>query len=696
MVEDYISELVELCRGLASLLNINVENINEKYIKIIVSAVEAEFEVHDEIVNDFEFLKLDEKEIIENGKRVSQNGLENEINRSLEKLKMTRIVDGGLPSGMLRSYFNGYDKVDKVIKMIDHGPVVHQRADWKPNGIAGMQATLCLPTNFVVQNHALAKLQKKGHLLILPLDSVKIQEVEKLHFSSHTRAPKYDVNGVRLPEDRICTNGSFGRAGESRNSGLDRNKSEVDYPPEELVDVTDLCERACLLKEKYPNEEIHGTLVDYSKAYNLANQSKETAKSCASTTKAIIGGVEMNLILIYMVAIFGFADAGNWFAVLARAVTFLHNLIFHSFRYVDDNILIDIASRIQASETNLVKHINHLLGVKAVNEEKRIQYKQDLMAIGWKFNFRKDIWKVMPKPKSFRKILHSLFVIIRIGCNQVSNKALEKVAGVMNWYMKSIPAGQGFIRSLYSCIDWSRHRSKVNLSADAQYDLLWLRAIAILSQIDPEILCADIDMVRRNKIAKYLIWGDASTSVGGGSYLCDAKKPSDVLLEVSRVRWTQHELQIFDAMKVSINVLEYFQEAYSVLLWGNRLSGSVVHVYCDNTAAVSWIHNSRGNVHAVGLMPLLRLLTIYCFIKKITLISSHIPGVDNILADNLSRELIDLSQEGTIISKTGDWWRNLSRQELCRKLLEVAITKPYLLHSKSLLGPLQVLLSNRG
>jgi hypothetical protein len=203
-------------------------------------------------------------------------------------------------------------------------------------------------------------------------------------------------------------------------------------------------------------------------------------------------------------------------------------------------------------------------------------------------------------------------------------------------------------------------------------------------------------MVRRNKIAKYSIWGDASTSVGGGSYLCDARKPSDVLLEVSRVRWTLHELQIFNAMNVSINVMEYFQEAYSVLLWGNRLSGSVVHVYCDNTAAVSWIHNSRGNVHAVGLMPLLRLLTIYCFIKKITLVSSHIPGVENILADKLSRELFDIVQEGKATLEIGHWWKNLSRQELCRRLLEVAIVKPNLLHSNLLLGPLRVLLSDRG
>ena len=393
------NELVNLCKNLGELLNLNVENITENYIENIVSAVEAEFEVHDEVSSevhdevssDFEFLKLDEKEIVENGKLVVKNGLESQITSSLEKLKITRMKDGGLSSSMLRSYFNGYEKIEDVVKMIDNGPLVHQRVDWRPNGAAGLNATLQVPQNFVVQNHALAKLQKKGHLLILPADSVNQEEIEKLNFSSHTRAPKYDVNGVRVPEDRICMNGSFSRAGESRNSGLDRKKSEIDYPAEELIDVTDLCERACLVKEKYPNEEIHGTLVDYSKAYNLANQSVDTAKLCSSSTKAIIGGVEMNLILIYLVAIFGCADAGNWFAVLARAVTYLHNLIFHSFRYVDDNIIIDIASRIQSSELNLVKHINRLLGKNAVNEEKRIQYKQDWMAIGWKFNFLSEI-----------------------------------------------------------------------------------------------------------------------------------------------------------------------------------------------------------------------------------------------------------------------------------------------------------------
>ena len=124
------------------MLNLNVESVTGKYIENIVSAVEAEFEVHDEIASDFDFLELDEQEVIENGKLVVQNGLDAQIISALEKLKVTRMKEGGLSSSMLRSYFNGYGKIEDLVKMIDHGPLVHQRVDWIPNGAAGLHATL--------------------------------------------------------------------------------------------------------------------------------------------------------------------------------------------------------------------------------------------------------------------------------------------------------------------------------------------------------------------------------------------------------------------------------------------------------------------------------------------------------------------------------------------------------------------------
>jgi hypothetical protein len=234
--------------------------------------------------------------------------------------------------------------------------------------MVGCNACISSLKGVVVQNHSLSKLQKKEQLLVVPLNNVAEEDIDEQHFNTHETVPKYDVNGVSLPEGRVCMNASFSKAGESRNSGLDRGVSEIHYPAEVLVDVSDLCERACNVRDEFPNEEIHGTLVDYTKAYNLEIQSRETAKLCSSVSKMKIGGVDIVVLLVYLVGIFGCADAGNWFAVLARAVSFLHNLIYHSFRYVDDNMITDTASRIKASENNLVKHVKYLLGTDAVNE----------------------------------------------------------------------------------------------------------------------------------------------------------------------------------------------------------------------------------------------------------------------------------------------------------------------------------------
>ena len=91
-----------------------------------------------------------------------------------------------------------------------------------------------------------------------------------------------------------------------------------------------------------------------------------------------------------------------------------------------------------------------------------------------------------------------MLVLIKLGSTKVKNKDVEKVAGVVNWYMKVIPAGQSFVKSLYSCIDWSRRQINVDITS-ALDDLMWLRAIVLLSIINPSILCADIGMVRKIK-----------------------------------------------------------------------------------------------------------------------------------------------------------------------------------------------------
>ena len=131
-----------------------------------------------------------------------------------------------------------------------------------------------------------------------------------------------------------------------------------------------------------------------------------------------------------------------------------------------------------------------------------------------------------------------------------------------------------------------------------------MSAIVVIAQVDPEILRADIDSIRKSKIAKYAIYGDASTSVGGGSFLCKAMDISKSILATSRVRWWAEELQMFESMGVSINVLEFFNKL--TVCYCGKTNYLVVSYRCFVTIPLQLLayKNSRGNVNAVGLMSI--------------------------------------------------------------------------------------------
>lgn len=38
--------------------------------------------------------------------------------------------DDGLLTVMMKVDFNDYEKIENIIKLIDHGPSVHRRSDW--------------------------------------------------------------------------------------------------------------------------------------------------------------------------------------------------------------------------------------------------------------------------------------------------------------------------------------------------------------------------------------------------------------------------------------------------------------------------------------------------------------------------------------------------------------------------------------
>lgn len=88
----------------------------------------------------------------------------------------------------------------------------------------------------------------------------------------------------------------------------------------------------------------------------------------------------------------------------------------------------------------------------------------------------------------------------------------------------------------------------------------------------------------------------------------------------------------------SINVLEYFAVVNMVVSNVDLLRGSVVHCKCDNTAAVAWLNKLRGTSLSPLSIALSRILSFITHAFNITIISTHIAGVHNVLADYLSRD----------------------------------------------------------
>jgi hypothetical protein len=94
-----------------------------------------------------------------------------------------------------------------------------------------------------------------------------------------------------------------------------------------------------------------------------------------------------------------------------------------------------------------------------------------------------------------------------------------------------------------------------------------------------------------------------------------------------------------------INILEFL--ALTINLWliirhihivGARPGGHIVAAFADNTSAISWLHHAARS-HTPPIRRLARFVSAFSLINDppFSLQGTHIPGVDNSVADCLSR-----------------------------------------------------------
>ena len=87
--------------------------------------------------------------------------------------------------------------------------------------------------------------------------------------------------------------------------------------------------------------------------------------------------------------------------------------------------------------------------------------------------------------------------------------------------------------------------------------------------------------------------------------------------------------------KYNIVILEIYPILATLGTFATKLKISVIYLHCDNSAVVSILNNQPS--HDAKVMFILRLIVLTQVKFNITLKAKHIPGVNNTLADKLSR-----------------------------------------------------------
>ncbi|KAM4048977.1 uncharacterized protein ACNLHF_027451 [Anomaloglossus baeobatrachus] len=85
----------------------------------------------------------------------------------------------------------------------------------------------------------------------------------------------------------------------------------------------------------------------------------------------------------------------------------------------------------------------------------------------------------------------------------------------------------------------------------------------------------------------------------------------------------------------NLALLELFPIVVAVELWGSHFAGSKVCFHCDNQAVVHAINNLSAKSEPVVVY--LRHLVLRCLQLNVQVVARHVPGVDNEVADALSR-----------------------------------------------------------
>ncbi|XP_048587466.1 uncharacterized protein LOC125570208 [Nematostella vectensis] len=199
---------------------------------------------------------------------------------------------------------------------------------------------------------------------------------------------------------------------------------------------------------------------------------------------------------------------------------------------------------------------------------------------------------------------------------KVSLRELQSLVGLLNFACSVVIPGRAFLRRLINLtIGIKAPHHKIRLTKAAKEDLnVWL---VFLSSFNGCSFFLDDYWSNSQKLRLYT---DAAGSLGFGAIFgnewCYGSWPSS---------W----------LDKNIATLEFYPIVLGLQLWGHLMQNKCVLFFTDNEALVHVIN--KQSCQDKSLMFFVRKLVLICLQNNILFKAKHIPGVQNTLADRLSR-----------------------------------------------------------